>query len=702
MKATAVSVRQDTSPPTLLQTSDATAIKSSRATSARLRYSKSLDSGYHTSLDSDDDPEERMADNRDEYAGAELVAGPASENVGSSSMNSADASSPASPAVDISSALPLAQFIPYVLSSDVQEEDKRQQLTVAFIRAASSGDVGGVRLFLRSCKEHIDVNGLDEDGSCALIYACAIGHEEVVGLLLGEGGCSVDIRDKHGWTPLMWACANNYYETARLLVDMGASKDVQSYSGRSIKDLVGRSSSSRQIVRILDYDGSDTASLFSEYTQTSGGSSGSMYGDEDDRLSIDEYGMTSSSADRLMPFEWDVCALDQMLVFDEDRWPVILHTIVHKIRPVPSRQAPRPLPANILYLLARYAFSFHSEELGRRILQEASDEIERTCRAEQSDAPVLAHWLANASQLLYYLKRDGILFIMTLDAQAQLSELVHNIYTIFIHSTTQRILNIMDAALIDHKGDESRESAKFENAFVGRVQRKGLSTTISSTLGLDGLSLDLGRINMGLGLNAATLSSSPPPSPPPAPSPLRPRRTATATSRTRKKRQRIDPRTPHAITPKTLTNLLTSTLSSLAHAPVHPHILNRATHQILHFLCATLLNTILETPLLCSRSSSLRLLQNLSHLTNWIRDTAYRLVPASKVPLQARLKPVLQLLKFLGVASSLHNLEDFLEIKAQGAWSSLTFPQLSRAVSQYRYEVEEDSISPDIESYLSA
>lgn len=57
---------------------------------------------------------------------------------------------------------------------------------------------------------------------------------EIASLLL-EHGANVDVQDKSGWTPLMFASMNGHAGIALLLVQNGASLDMQETTGFSIE-----------------------------------------------------------------------------------------------------------------------------------------------------------------------------------------------------------------------------------------------------------------------------------------------------------------------------------------------------------------------------------------------------------------------------------------------------------------------------------
>ncbi|CCJ30434.1 unnamed protein product [Pneumocystis jirovecii] len=76
------------------------------------------------------------------------------------------------------------------------EEEKRGILQSAFIRAASHGDVERIESMLHGkAREYIDLDGRDESGGTAIIFAACYGHQSVVEALL-EAGADIHVQDK--------------------------------------------------------------------------------------------------------------------------------------------------------------------------------------------------------------------------------------------------------------------------------------------------------------------------------------------------------------------------------------------------------------------------------------------------------------------------------------------------------------------------
>ena len=71
-------------------------------------------------------------------------------------------------------------------------------------------------------------------------------------------------------------------------------------------------------------------------------------------------------------FIWERCVGDQMFVFQDDKMDLILDTIITNMTPQRS-PSQKPVPANILFLSARYAHYHSSPELLETLLVSAMD-----------------------------------------------------------------------------------------------------------------------------------------------------------------------------------------------------------------------------------------------------------------------------------------------------------------------------------------
>ncbi|KAJ3328093.1 hypothetical protein HDU91_004198, partial [Kappamyces sp. JEL0680] len=326
------------------------------------------------------------------------------------------------------------------------DEALRQINTLSFIKECSNGNVDAVDEQLRD-KSQFHLNGIDENGTPALVYAVMLGHVEVVRLLL-EHGADPTIKDAKGRDARKWA-----------------SRSVNA----DIKDMVGGDSSaaSPTISRPASTSQPRTPTLdIASPKIASPVLSGLRAGLAPESQSPLNGSNESISPERL-DFDWTTAKPGEMCPFDPDDAAHILNVAIRTI--VPKKKAKfAPLGANVLFLCARYACYHSSTQVGTVFLEGSCRVIQLWLMENGMDSYVQMYWLSNALQLLIYLKRDSKLIEDTLPAQIGLSDLVDDI----LSQVWTRIRNQLEAvvvpALVDWQSDDSR----LEIDFFGFAKRK--------------------------------------------------------------------------------------------------------------------------------------------------------------------------------------------------------------------------------------
>lgn len=226
----------------------------------------------------------------------------------------------------------------------------------------------------------------------------------------------------------MWATNNNHEHLVKILLENGASSQTKSSKGRTVFDFVN--TDNQKIVDILATNPRDsfssTSSLFGR-TAGSLSSSSSNAGDYDfyyqstvegydsfmteeadrrkkllesamnypddlsDELDNNQHLDTNNDnnsnrddnneddeddeEDLTHEFQWDKCLPDQMLVFGVDDLPFILDTIITNIQLPMRSQNEIFIPANVVFLSARFAHYFSSDELLNDVLNGALERM---------------------------------------------------------------------------------------------------------------------------------------------------------------------------------------------------------------------------------------------------------------------------------------------------------------------------------------
>lgn len=560
----------------------------------------------------------------------------------------------------------------------MSEEQKTEVLQKALNMAASNGDVDKVKRLLEGkARSYVDVNGPDEEGTSPLIYASCFGHQEVVAKLL-DAGADPDQQDKNRWSSLMWATTNRHKGIAKLLLDRGASPEIKSSTGRTAFDFIAPNSEMSDYLYESGYKiGIGTAGVNDDFYDT--GLAEERFQEEMEQnelkrrmmmesainlevdlssLGLDEQPETPEEEELEdgQEFIWDKCLPDQMFVFQEHDLDRMLDVIITNMLPQRS-PSQKPVPANVLYLSARYAHYHASPDLLSRLLNAAMDKINDVIELHQWDMTILAFWLSNATLLLHYLKKDTGLQVSTVDFQLHISELINEIFILILRDAERRMDKVLDSAMLDHETIPGFEDVHFQNEW--RLFKKKKSPD-----------------------PAAGGRALRPPSP----------------------KQRAKP------SPRNITSLLSSTLFVLDLYDIHSVITAQVLGQLFYWLGAELFNRIMSNRKYLARTKAMQIRLNVSTLEDWARtnnrepehyEGGSLTTTGESVADAARkhLAPVVQLLQWLQCFSSLG--DDFEALKSTlQQLPRLTPQQQLHASKNYRPEVGEKGLTRESMKYL--
>ncbi|KAF2477827.1 uncharacterized protein BDR25DRAFT_250102 [Lindgomyces ingoldianus] len=563
-----------------------------------------------------------------------------------------------------------------VADEKLSDDEKREALQGLLTLAASNGENDRVqRLLNGKAREYIDIDAVDAEGTPPLVYASCFGHEDVVATLI-QARADVDKQDKNRWSSLMWAMTNRHKEIVKLLLEHGASPEVKSSTGRTAFDFVEPNS------EISDYLHE------SGYTIGNAGVADDFYnsGFSQDRfeeemaenemkrrmmmesainlevdlgnLGLDEQPESPEEQEEAQEFVWDRCLNDQMFVFQESELERILNIIITNMTPQRS-PSQKPVPANILFLSARYAFYHSSPELLETLLISAMDKINDVVEKHQWDMTILAFWMSNATLLLHYLKKDAGLVQATTEFQLQLVELINEIFILIIRDAERRMDKCLDQAMLDHETIPGFEDVHFQHEW--KIFR--------------------------------TKTKVKPPEPlekrfrPPSP------------------KRRMQP------SPRNITSLLSSTLFVLDLYDIHSVITAQILSQLTYWLSAELFNRIMSNRKYLARTKAMQIRMNVSTLEDWARSNnrqpehfengSMTSTGDNTVELAKRhLEPLVQLLQWLQCFSSLgEDIESLIGTLQQ--LPRLTPQQLLHAAKYYRAEVGEKGLSKGASKYIT-
>ncbi|KAG8623849.1 hypothetical protein KVT40_008825 [Elsinoe batatas] len=559
---------------------------------------------------------------------------------------------------------------------DLSETERKQMLQDFLFMAASNGDDARVsRLVTGKAAKYIKVNAVDAEGTPPLVYASCFGHRDVVQALL-DAGATVDQQDKNQWTALMWAMTNRHKDIAKILLDHGASTEITSSTGRTALDFVPPDSEMLEYLHDAGYRIGSAGVAGDDFY--SAGLSQDRFEEELaenemkrrmmmesarnlevdlGNLGIDEQPESPDDIAEAPEFVWDRCLHDQMFVFQENDINRILNIIITDMTPQRS-PSQKPIPANIIFLGARYAHYHANKELLSSWLVAAQEKIYAVVDRHQWDMTMLAFWMSNTTLLLYYLKKDTGLTQVTPQFHAQMAEQIHEIYILILRDAERRMDKVLDGAILEHETIPGFEDIHFQNEWS--FLRKKAKVEV--------------------------------------PEPLEKRIRAPS------------PRRRAQISPRNITSLLSSTLFVLDLYDVHSVITAQALSQLLYWLAAEIFNRIMANKRFLARTKAMQIRMNISTLEDWARNNNRNpehyeggsMTASGENTVDAarrHMAPVVQLLQWLQCFSSLGTDHEAIDITLQQL-PTLTSKQLLHAVRHYRAEVGEKTLPKQTLRYV--
>lgn len=337
-----------------------------------------------------------------------------------------------------------------------------------------------------------------------------------------------------------------------------------------------------------------------------------------------------------------------MFVFQAGQLDPILDLIITHMTPQRS-PSQKPVPANLLFLMARYAHYHMTGALLNDLLTNAMNRINDVVERNQWDMTLLAFWVSNSTLLLHYLKKDAGLVQVTTRFQAELAELINEIFILIIRDAERRMNKILELAVLEHETIPG----------LGDIAFQGEWKVFKS-------------------------KTKEPEIPP------------------EKRFRPPSPKRRAQISPRNITSLLSSTLFVLDLYDVHSVITSQILAQLFYWLGAELFNHVMTTKKYLSRTKAMQIRMNVSVLEDWARSnnrqpehyengsgtaTGESTVDAAR----RHLNPVIQLLQWLQCFTSLGEDHDSL-IGTLTQLQRVSPTQLIHAVKNYRSEVGEKGL----------
>jgi len=591
----------------------------------------------------------------------------------------------------------------YIFEDEILEDpillnrQKREKMFKLFTWAASNGDFDKLKELLENEEKRkwIDINGKDESGNTALIYTACFAHAKCAYLLI-QHGADVNIADKFGWTALVWASNNHHDELVRIMLAGGADPELKLSTGKTVKDYAMHLPDNEKLLKIL----SNPPTPFNpEYTFDNGEplfEYDPLFNYKLSNLALNEveaYTEEEISDDFFMPFSWDKCDGDQMFVFDEAQLETLCDYVVLCIQP---QKKPEKIyiPANIIFLAARYAYYYNSTELLKKFFDTILKKVGVLLKKLQQkpDVNVNIFWLTNLLQLLCYLKKDSELVVSTVEYQYEISELINEYYINLIQHLEERLEDVIEPCLMQYNTIPGIENIKFESSFSRLGRRMGFKAQLEK-----------------------------------------------GNSRLPKKTTKLSGARLEQYTPQTVINILSSILRVLRTYRVHTSVIQQIIQQLLYFINAEIFNRLLTDSDYCCRSKAMQIRLNISNLEDWIRETIQFIADIDSKEMEdieenhqyiinnqfmRQLAPSIKMCQLLQVCTSFTDLESFFDIAetivrdelasaiaSNDGCTTITNPDSNNAnlsmaqmrivFDLYRYEVNEPKINHDIIKYIN-
>jgi hypothetical protein len=347
-----------------------------------------------------------------------------------------------------------------------------------------------------------------------------------------------------------------------------------------------------------------------------------------------------------------------MFVFQESELERILDIIITNMTPQRS-PSQKPVPANILFLSARYAHYHASPELLETLLEAAMNKINDVVERYQWDMTVLAFWMSNATLLLHYLKKDPGVLRATNNFQLLMAELINEIFILIIRDAERRMDKNLDQAMLDHEPMPGFEDVQFQHEWkIFRSKPKAKPVEPIEK-----------RFR--------------PPSP----------------------KRRAQP------SPRNLTSLLSSTLFVLDLYDVHSVITAQILSQLIYWLSTEVFNRIMSNRKYLARTKAMQIRMNVSILEDWARSNNRQPEHFENGSMTSmgdntidsakkHLEPLVQLLQWLQCFSSLgEDLESLVGTLQQ--LTRLSPQQLLHTAKYYRPEVGEKGLPKSASKYIA-
>ncbi|GHJ86932.1 hypothetical protein NliqN6_3334 [Naganishia liquefaciens] len=432
------------------------------------------------------------------------------------------------------------------------------------------------------------------------------------------------------------------------------------------------------------------------YMRADGESSASSDSEEDtvEGGAADE--LDASGEDRPI----DASAFDDTshLVFSLESLPCKLYHLIANYPPQAYPLSRRTLPANGIYLLARYAayravdrHSAHANLAG--LLETVMLEIEQVCMLNVESLPHLAFWLYNTTILLHLVQSDETVnhLLQEDDLCLMIEEMINSLQVHIIRLVETKLDTLIDSALLDYESVD-QPSVRFDDEWASSTFFRNLTSGSKNVKRVPHVA---SIFDSGISESPRNAANALADMSSPGTNPASPIKTL------RRPRSIMDLRTSvadslraalfdDAASPSNVISVLSSTLLVLQICSVNPAFVIQIFSQIFVWLAAETFNRIMSSvsgKRYQCRSKAKQIRLNLEVVAEWVKTQ--RVLPGDMF--RRLFQRVNQLLQWLQCASQITDLHSMISTIRH--LPDVTPLQLQQAVREYRYEVGETKFS---------